>query len=177
MSGTRRSWTKCWRELSVIDMSVMYNAVSQYIPFLRKKPVISRDQALHSRPVRNPQLEWERVDGGDVHLRIYRRNDRVAKALCWMFRAPEYKEIVLDEVGSDIWELCNGERNVEAIVLATSKKYKLTRRECETSVAAYLKMLGDRKLIGFQLKRSGSANNSSDLRGKTADVSRSRSGK
>jgi hypothetical protein len=132
-------------------MSVVYNTVSQYVPFLRKKPAMSRDQALHARPVRNPGLEWERVDGGDIHLRIPRRTDRVAQMLCRIFRAPQYKEIVLDEVGSDIWALCDGDRSVEAIVSATSKKYKLTRRECETSVAAYLKMLGDRKLIGFQV--------------------------
>ena len=132
-------------------MSVVYNTVSQYIPFFRKKPALSRDQALQSRPVRNPHLEWERVDGGDIHLRIARRKDRVARMLCWAFRAPDHKEIVLDEVGSDIWELCDGDRSVDAIVNVTSKKYKLTRRECETSVAAYLKMLGDRKLIGFQV--------------------------
>lgn len=132
-------------------MSVFYNSFSQYIPFLRKKPTLSRDQALHARPVRNPQLEWDRTESGDIHLRIPRRNDRVARMLSRIFRAPDHKEIALDEVGSDIWDLCNGERSVDAIVLATCKKYKLTRRECETSVAAYLKMLGDRKLIGFQL--------------------------
>ena len=68
-----------------------------------------------------------------------------------MFRAPAYKEIVLDEVGSDIWELCDGENGVEAVVSCMCRKYKLNRRECETSVAAYLKMLGDRRLIGFKV--------------------------
>lgn len=137
-------------------MSVVYNTVSQYLPFLRKKPALDRAQALHTRPIRNPRLEWERMEDGDVHLRIPRRKDRVARVLCYLFRAPEYKEIVLDEVGSDIWELCDGDRDVDAIVSATCSKYKLTRRECETSVAAYLKMLGDRKLVGFMLKGSGS---------------------
>jgi hypothetical protein len=132
-------------------MGVVHNTVSQYLPFLRRKPALSRDQALHSRPVRNPLLEWERVDGGDVHLRIPRRKDTVANMLCKIFRAPEYKEILLDEVGSSVWELCDGDHSVDSIVSITCKTYKLTRRECETSVAAYLKMLGDRKLIGFQV--------------------------
>ena len=131
-------------------MSAVYNTVSQYLPFLRKKPNLTRDQALRARPTRNPVLEWERGEGGDIRLRIPRRKDAIARALCRMFRAPDYKEIVLDEVGSGIWELCDGGRSVDAIVAATCGKYKLTRRECETSVAAYLKMLGDRRLIGFQ---------------------------
>jgi len=132
-------------------MGAVYNTVSQYLPFLRKKPVLSRDQALHARPMRNPQLEWDRHEDGDVHLRIPRRSDLVAGFLCRIFRAPEYKEVVLDEVGSGIWELCDGERSVDAIVSTTCSKYKLTRRECETSVAAYLKTLGDRRFIGFQV--------------------------
>ena len=132
-------------------MSTVYNAVSQYLPFLRKKPVLSRDQALRSRPTRNPLLEWVRGEDGDVRLRIPRRKDVVAKVLCRVFRAPGYKEIVLDEVGSDIWELCDGDNGVDAIVSNMCGKYKLNRRECETSVAAYLKMLGDRRLIGFRV--------------------------
>ena len=132
-------------------MSAVYNTVSQYIPFLRKKPNLSRDQALGAKPVRNPLLEWERAESGDICLRIPRRKDRVARVLCRVFRAPEYKEIALDEVGSHIWELCDGDRSVESIVAVTCKKYQLTRRECETSVAAYLKTLGDRRLIGFQV--------------------------
>lgn len=132
-------------------MSVMYNTVSQWLPFLRKKPNLSRDQALKAKPVRNPMLEWHRPDGGEIRLRIPRRKDVVARTLCRIFRAPEYKEIELDEVGSHIWELCDGERSVEAIVAATCKKYQLTRRECEMSVATYLKTLGDRRLIGFQV--------------------------
>jgi len=121
------------------------------LPFLRKKPVLSRDQALRSRPTRNPLLGWDRGEDGDVHLRIPRRNDAVARILCRVFRAPDHKEIVLDEVGSDIWELCDGDTGVEGIVSTICRKYKLNRRECETSVAAYLKMLGERRLIGFQV--------------------------
>ncbi len=156
-------------------MSVVYNTVSQYLPFLRKKPNLSRDQALHTRPVHNPRLEWERMEDGDVHLRIPRRKDRVAQILCYIFRAPEYKEIVLDEVGSDIWELCDGDRDVAAIVSATCQKYKLTRRECETSVATYLKMLGDRKLIGFTLKNQGGGQSNARSNGQGAG-SRRRNG-
>lgn len=132
-------------------MGVVYNLISQYLPFVRKKPRVTREQALRARPIRNPALQWERGTDGETRLRIPRRKDAVARALCRIFRAPEYREIVLDEVGSDIWELCDGQHSVEAIVSLTAKKYKMTRRECETSVSTYLKMLGERNLLGFQL--------------------------
>lgn len=132
-------------------MGAVYNIVSQYIPFLRKKPVLTREQALRARPVRNSMLEWRTSDDGETCLLIPRRKDFVGRVLGRMLRAPEHKEIVLDEVGSDIWDLCDGQHSVEAIVSTAAKKYKITRRECETSVGMYLKVLSERKLIGFQV--------------------------
>jgi hypothetical protein len=132
-------------------MGAIYEVVSRYLPFLRKRPALTREQALRTRPIRNQLLKWKKGEEQEIRLLLPRRNDRIARALCWLFRAPEYKEIVLDEVGSDIWELCDGGRGVEAIVSAIAGKYKMTRRECETSVSMYLKMLAERNLIGFQM--------------------------
>lgn len=132
-------------------MGVVYNVVSRYLPFVRKKPALTRDQALQARPVRNPLLQWERGDDDEIRLLIPRRKDLLGRALCRAFHAPDHKEIILDEVGADIWEFCDGKHSVGAIVSAMAGKYKMTRRECETSVGTYLKMLGDRKLLGFQV--------------------------
>lgn len=132
-------------------MGAVYNVVSQYLPFLRKKPKLSRDQALGARPIRNPLLQWERNENGEIRLRVPLRRDRLARILGRLLRAPEYKEILLDEVGSDIWELCDGNHTVQSIVANACRKYKLTRRECEASVGTYLKMLTERNLVGFQL--------------------------
>jgi len=132
-------------------MGAIYNAVSQYLPFVRKKPVLTRDQALRARPIRNPVLKWERGDDGETRLLVPRRKDLLGRTLCRVFKAPAHKEVMLDEVGSDIWVLCDGGHSVDAIVSATSKKYKITRRECEASVSAYLKMLGERNFLGFQV--------------------------
>jgi hypothetical protein len=129
----------------------VYNIVSHYLPFVRRKPVLTRDQALHARPVRNALLKWERGEEGETRLLIPRRKDLLGRALSRVFRAPANKEIVLDEVGSDIWELCDGSNSVEAIVSAICRTYRLTRRECEMSVGTYLKTLGDRNLVGFQV--------------------------
>jgi hypothetical protein len=131
-------------------MGFVYNLVSQYIPMIRKKPPLSRDQALRTRPIHNPVLEWEKDANGEVVLRIPQRRDMIGKILCKVFRAPGHRVLALDKVGSDIWELCDGDNSVEAIVAIMCKKYKITRRECETSVGTYLKTLSDRNLVGFQ---------------------------
>ncbi len=132
-------------------MGAVYNIVSQYVPFIRKKPVVDREKALRAIPIRHPQVRFERNEEGDICLYLPRRKDRFARALMFIFRAPPEKEIVLDEVGSDVWDLCDGENTVEAIVSAVAKKYKITRRECETSIGVYLKTLGERHLVGLRM--------------------------
>jgi len=134
-----------------IRMAAIYKIVSQYLPFVRRKPALSRGQALNARPIRNPGLRWERNDDGEISLFLPRRKDLIGRALTRVFRAPKEKEMGLDEVGSDVWELCDGEHSVDAIVSNVCRKYKITRRECETSVGAYLKTLGERNLVGFRV--------------------------
>ena len=56
----------------------------------------------------------------------------------------------MDQIGSEVWELCDGTHSVEGISQAISRSYKLNKRQAETSVTAYLKMLADRRLIGLQ---------------------------
>ena len=132
-------------------MRSLYDIVSQYVPIVRKKSSHSREDVLRSKPVRNPALEWERISEEEIRLRIPQRNDFMGRMLCKVFHAPPYREIVLDSVGSDVWELCDGNNNFEAVVAAICKKHKITRRECEVSIGTYLKTLGDKRLVGFQL--------------------------
>ncbi len=152
-------------------MGAAYNILSQYLPFIRKKPAIDRDKVLKACPVRHPAVRFERGEDGDMRLFLPRRKDRLAKALMWVFRAGPEKEIVLDEVGSDVWEMCDGSTSVDAIVGAIAKKYKITRRECETSIGVYLKTLGERNLVGLRVagsSPSGSGRNQASNRGRSA---------
>jgi hypothetical protein len=50
----------------------------------------------------------------------------------------------LDEVGSFVWNLCDGEHPVSALVEALVERYKLGKREAEVSLTTYLKQLGKR---------------------------------
>ncbi len=132
-------------------MSGIINKLKRYIPFANKKPTHSKEEVLKSKPIRNPMLEWSRDPDGDVRLKIPQRNDRIGKFLCRIFHAPSYREIQLDEVGSDVWELCDGVNNVDKIVNAICDKHKISRRECEVSIGMYLKTLGEKRLMGFQV--------------------------
>src|SRR6266567_6947608 len=112
-------------------------------------PKITRQEILAAVPIRNSLIEWEINAQDEVVLKIPRRPDRVGRILHRVFVAPAFKQVVLDEVGSDVWQLCTSENSVDVIVKTLAKKYKLSRREVELSLASYLRTLAQRGFIGL----------------------------
>ena len=113
----------------------------------------SRKQFLQLLPLRNPALGWDE-ENGIVVLRI--RHQQSANAGNWKARVakvfvqlPEERAVELDAVGSDVWQMMDGQTRVSAIVDALIKKHRLTRREAELSVQQYFKELSRRNYIGF----------------------------
>jgi hypothetical protein len=142
------------------------------IGFLRqfvegRKPNVSRAQVLGARPVRNPSVEWERYQPRDeerpevVLLRVPRRSDRFGNVVARVFKLPSHRKIELDEMGSDVWEMCDGSLSVDALTREVCARYHLNRRQGEASVTAYLRMLAERRLLAL---RTGSSSNASSSR-------------
>jgi len=115
------------------------------------------------RPVRNPAVIWERRSGAtdpddpddpDIRtaavLTLPHRKDRMGKILSFWFHMPEGKTITLeDEISAELWEMCDGSHTVEQLVKHTCQSYKLNRRQGEVSVVTFMRMLTQRRLVGF----------------------------
>jgi len=111
------------------------------------QPVLTREQALQAIPIRNPSLEWSENDDGEVVVVLPRRKDATGKFLAWAFFVPESRPLVLDQVGSFVWNLCDGEHSMASIVSIMCKEYKLNRREVELSLNEYFRMLSKRGMM------------------------------
>lgn len=152
------------------------------------KPQASRAEVMASRPVRNPLIAWERTapsgsgkpadkNGiGEVEavktsaptvmlLKVPRRKDKLGNVIARVFKLPDFRKLELDEIGSDVWEMCDGETNVDALTRAVCTKWRMNRRQGETSVTAYLRMLAERRLIVVRKGKAGSAAKSKVKRG------------
>ena len=123
-----------------------------------KRPEFSRSEVLAAIPLRNPRVEWERLtpDPEDpesvpvIRMKIPRRADRMGNLAAKIFRLPDFRKMELDEIGSGVWDMCDGTRTVEDITKALVSGYRLNRRQAEASVTAYLKMLAERRLIALK---------------------------
>jgi hypothetical protein len=113
----------------------------------RRRATASREEVLRALPLRNPNVQYERNEQGEMVLSVPLAKGRVIKGLKWFLPAPDRKQILLDEIGADIWELCDGTNTVEGIRRRLSEKYRLERREAEASLMEYLRMLAKRSLV------------------------------
>ena len=122
--------------------------------FWRRPRPLSREQSLASVPLRNQVVEVEQTDEGETRLVIPLRATWWAGPLSRLFYVPRKRRVVLDSIGSYVWDLCDGKRNVRDIIHALSTRYKLHRKEAEVSVVAYLRQLARRGIIGIAVLKA-----------------------
>ena len=125
------------------------SSAGRYLPFLKVPPPPDREAVFKLRPLRNGAIDWKTNDEGQALLTVPHRKDRFGKLVSSLFRLPETRNVELDEVGTFVWNLCDGSQTVDAIVKETSKQYKLNKREVEISVTTYLQMLAERNFIAL----------------------------
>jgi hypothetical protein len=113
----------------------------------------SRDDVMKSRPVRNSLIKWEKRENGEVSLVVPQKSTLWVKIISRAFMLPRSRVVVLDEVGSYVWTMCDGHNSIDSIVRTLRNKYKLTRKEAETSLMAYFRKLGKRGMIAFAVSK------------------------
>ena len=117
------------------------------------KQTIGREQTLRLYPVRNPAVRYETQPSGCVLLIVPLRPRGLMRLLSRLFKLPHEHRIELDETGSTVWSLCDGQHSVEAIVQRLVRQYKLERREAEYALFAFLNTLTRRGFIAYTKKR------------------------
>lgn len=104
---------------------------------------------LSSRPARNEAVDWERNDSGEVRITITRQETWKIRLLSKLFYIPRKRNITLDEVGTEVWQMCDGRTTVGQMIQSLSEKYQLNRKEAEVSLLEYLKTLAQKRFVGF----------------------------
>ncbi len=123
----------------------------------RKKtplPVIPRAEALNMVPVRNEAVEEEPISGGLVRLgyplAIKPWFGRLAETVGMWDKRPMIKRIELDELGTFVWRLIDGEHSVRQLAEAFTAHYEVPPREAELAVTSFIKTIGQRGIIGLR---------------------------
>ncbi len=132
----------------------------QAMKLFREKKIVQNNVSTHARrisldmcPVKNIHVEEEYFDSGFVRLSypvtIKPWFASVAKRFGVWDGSPMQKTIELDEMGTAAWELIDGRNRFLDLVDIFTKRYNIQNKEAETSLAAFLRELGQRGLVAF----------------------------
>lgn len=118
------------------------------------KPALSRSEALGYRPVKSRHVVEERLGEQEVIIEYPMTVKPWVSDLLQRFGGrPESvrtKKLQLDELGTAVWDMVDGQRSVREIVAEFAGKHRLEQKEAEVSVTHFLRMLGQRGLIGMR---------------------------
>lgn len=104
---------------------------------------------LSSVPHVNAAVERQRQAEGVLVSVPLERPVWLVPPLSWVIPFSGYRRIQLDELGSEVLELCDGRRTAEQIVEAFAAAHKLTFREGQVPVAQYLGELLKRGVLAL----------------------------
>jgi hypothetical protein len=113
------------------------------------KPGPTPLEVRQSRPMQSPQASTELREDGTVVIRAPLELSARGPLRWAAKRAKEVpvKNYELEPVGTFVWQLCDGKHTFESISSRLQNHFKMNRLEAEASLAAFLQMLGRRRLI------------------------------
>lgn len=122
--------------------------------FSKKKqaPQITRAEALSGTPTKNPMVHCEVQENGTTLLSYPLAIRPIWTQLLEKYSKKEEsitKKLELDAMGSEVWTLIDGTREVRDIILFFAKSHGISNHEAELSVSLFLRELGKRKIIAI----------------------------
>ncbi len=107
---------------------------------------------LKARAVQNAAAKIETNEDGTVSLTLKSKKPALLfPPLSWLVRAPEFKRVSLDRIGTEVWRLCDGKHRVEEVVDRFAEAHDLTFHEARVAVTGYMKSLIQRGVLAIVL--------------------------
>lgn len=118
-----------------------------------KKQLKIEKNYLELMPKRNDAIRWHADDGGAVTLEIDNKGvfNRIAQLL---FKKPKISYVHLDEMGSFVWPLIDGKKDIIAIGVLVKEHFGEKAEPLYERLAKYFKILESYGFIRFDKTNS-----------------------
>ena len=105
---------------------------------------------LSARPVHNSAAEVRPGEPSGLVVTVTRKRPWYFRApFSWVLHPSSRKTVVLDEVGTELWDLCDGKRTVEDIIDEFSAAHRLSFHEARVAATNYVKSLVERGVLAI----------------------------
>lgn len=118
----------------------------------RKQPVITRRQALDSRPITAPIIDRTDLEGGGQRLIIEVPTPPWRQRLLRL-PAKIHRKFEFDAIGVQVIDLCDGQKPVKHIIERLRRDHGLHPHEAERAVTTFLRQLVRRGIVTLYLPK------------------------
>lgn len=116
---------------------------------MAKKKNAKSENYLEKIPVRPEGIRWEKNDKGIVTLYIH--NTGIMKKITQvLLKKPEYTQVHLDENGSFVWPLIDGEKNIIQLGELVKEEFGEAAEPLYPRLAKFFQILESYHFIGFK---------------------------
>ena len=110
----------------------------------------SWERMLRARAVQNTAAEVQPVSEKELKIIVKRAKPAfLVPPLSWMIHPRLQRTIVLDQLGIEVWDLCDGRRSVETVVDEFARRHRLTFHEARVAVTEGMKLLVQRGALAI----------------------------
>ena len=96
------------------------------------------------------QAKWEADEDGIVTIFKPKVTNRLVKKLIEPRLKSRFIKIKLDELGSAVWALCDGERPVREMIEALRERFGESIEPCEERLSLFMAMLEGEEFVCFE---------------------------
>lgn len=116
---------------------------------MKKKKIVISQNYLERIPMRRPDIKWKTSDDGKVTLEIENVGwaNRIAQKL---FKKPKISYVHLDETGSFIWPLLDGEKDIIAIGKTVEEHFGEKSHPLYERLAQYFRILDSYNFVQWK---------------------------
>jgi len=107
---------------------------------------------LGAKPVRNAAAEAAQEGQNELKISVKTKKPRyLVPPLSWIVPLRPTRAVRLDRLGSQVWNLCDGERTVEEVVDEFARLHGLSFHEARVAVTGYIRQLVQRGALAIAM--------------------------
>lgn len=116
---------------------------------MAKKKIVITQNYLEKIPVRNSEIEWKTDENSIITLEIQNKGwaNKIAQTL---FKRPKVSFVHMEEVGSFVWPLIDGERNITQIGVFVKEHFGEKAEPLYERLARYFQIMESYHFITFK---------------------------
>lgn len=121
----------------------------------KKRGRIFPERLLEGVPQRNRSVELKQDEEGSVLWAPIRPRWWMKPPFSWIMGYRDQKGFSLDALGLEIWQACDGTRNIEQIVEEFAARHRTSFHEARIVVMQFIQLMTRRELIAIVFSGSG----------------------